>query len=176
MFNREYLESVLPAGDKLDSAVARCLVECFDVQHREDAERLVKDLPGLLIVMGKFVEKDWHAAFRRDQDWQQSSDPNYENEWAYQISFRGIDYKPFSNYLTLEGWGTGTICWFVTVEYGWRAHITAEEPRLAVLRAIIVMSAALRSRKTRPSQRSEIEIAVQQIMEEGSDAAGTIQG
>lgn len=166
MFYREYLETVLPEGVKLDNAVARCLVECFDVEHRAEAEHMVHDLPRLLVVMGKFVEKDWHRAFRKEEAWQQNGSPDYENDWSYQISFRGVCYKPFSSYLTLEGWGTGTICWFVTVEHGWRACVTAEKPRVAVLRAIVIMCAALRSRKTRPSQRSEVEEIVRKIMEE----------
>lgn len=172
MLDKNFLESVLPPGDELNAAVRRCLLECFDVEEPLP----VLDLDWLLTTMARFLEKDWHKAFHKKEEWQDIESPEREHDWPYQISFRGLDYKPRSNYLTEWGWGTGTICWFVTVEYGWRECICAADPRTAVLRAIVVMCAANRTSKTRPSRRRDIVEIIEQIMKEGGDAAGTIQG
>jgi len=172
MFTREVLDSVLPPGDALNAAVRRSLFECFNV----DTPYAIIDLEFLLAAMAGFVEM--HAGFRKqeEQPWQVLHSPEYEYDWSYTITVRGVDYKPRSNYLTLEGWPTGTTCWFVTVDYGWRENITAPGPLLAVLRAIIVLCAVVRTSKTAPSKRREVLEVMKQIMQEGEDAAGTIQG
>lgn len=161
MFTREMFDTILPPGELLEAAVKRSLIECFDVP-----ETSLSDLAWLLTVMERFYER--HAAYSptKTEPWQKLHSPEFENDWTHSISFRGLDYKPRSNYMTLEGWPTGTTCWFITVEYGWREQVTAPTPQLAVFRAIVVMCAAFRVRKTAPSKRRDVIEIMKQIMQE----------
>ena len=163
MFNREFFDTYLPKGEQLDAKVKQCLVECFKVELPCPD----KDLAWLLTTMATFLEDEWRRWLRHEESWKSPQNPDFEHDLqSWVISFRGLDYKNKSQYLTAEGWPCGTTCWFVTIEYGWREHATAEEPLLAVQRAIIMLCACVRASKTQPSKRRNVMEIVKQIMQE----------
>lgn len=162
MLTRELLDEILPDSELLDAAVSRCLKECFKV---EEASHSAASVVWILQLMAEALERDF-ASWNDKEEWHKPGDPEFSRDWPYSISFRGLQYKSYSNYLTAEGWPTGTKCWYVTVEYGWREHVTALDPYTAVKRAVVVMCAAFRTKKTRPSSRRELVDVMRTIMSE----------
>lgn len=75
-------------------------------------------------------------------------------DWS--ISASGLSYKPWSNYLTLEGYPTGTTCWYVRIDAGWREMVCGETPELALVRGLIVFATAQKQRPTAPRKRREL--------------------
>lgn len=58
--------------------------------------------------------------------------------------WRGPLYKGVDFYLTLEGYGMGTSCWYVAVAAGRRYNVThPSDARVAACRAAIVLHAAI---------------------------------
>lgn len=80
------------------------------------------------------------------------------NDWP--VSMRGLQYKPWSNYLTLEGWPTGTTCWYVCVEAGWRQYAASEHIEVALCRGLILFAVAKAQRDIAPSKRSKLQDAL----------------
>lgn len=107
--------------------------------------------------VAKLMEADrpWYA---RRPPWTEPSHPGFApGEWVFQLHHRGLEYKPWSNYLTAEGWPTGTTCWYMCIEMGCRYYICAERPVTALLRGIIVMRCLLKWREIAPKKRPHIE-------------------
>lgn len=148
MITKELLDEVLP--DTLETIK---LAEVYSgLLLREDYGRMV--IPDVVEValkwMAKCTEDDrfWGYGDRKPA-WK----TNESAEWLYSIETGGLQYKPSSCYLTAEGWPTGTTCWYVCIESGWREYVGAETPRLAVIRALVVIGLAARLREIAPKER-----------------------
>ncbi len=173
---REILDEILPEGAQLDKAVEHVLLKIFDTGGWDGLYEPL-ELSNLLKDSAEFIEKIYPRTFIGELPWQKAGTPEYEyDDRNYFITFRGVDYKQRSQYLTLEGWGTGTKCWFVTVEYGWRRHICAETPDLAMRRAVVIIAACFLESQTKPSLRKQHLDYIRGIMKEANNAAGSIQG
>lgn len=169
MITRDWLNAHIPVDDELPRIAAHAFENVLNrtVENFDDALQVLTALADL-------VEKDrWYGLAEHKPAWMQRDHPDYENECSYNISIRGLTYKESMSYLTAEGWYSGSPCWFITVDYGWKEYIAHETPKGALLRTIIILSAIYLSREQPPKKRKKLGEYVAQVMEAGR-AAGAV--
>lgn len=161
VITRDWLNTHIPVDEKLRDIAAKALgayigrpVENFD------------DMPSVLVALADLVEKErFFPTAALNPEWMQPDHPDYEHEWSWNVSIRGLDYKESMSYLTAEGWPCGTKCWFMTVDFGWKEYIAHETPLGALYRTIVVVSACLLSRQQPPKKRKKLVEYIKQVME-----------
>lgn len=172
MITREWLDKHLPVDACLPLIATRCLVKHFEIAP---GETNVDDLEWVLNVLAKFVEKDWHYPYCWPDDgenkpsWLRLESPDYDpsaTSKMWNISIHGLTYKQRSNYLTAEGWPTGTTCWFMTVDHGWKEHVAALTPMAAALRTVVFVAALLEKRSFKPGTSKRVEDYIKLLTEE----------
>jgi hypothetical protein len=157
--DREFFDRIIPADNELIAKLCSRITG-LDLMYSPGENAMA-----MLEWMADFTEKDWSASFHFNFDWQKPDHPMYVpsgNAWA--IFVRGLEYKRSSNYLTLEGWPTGTVCWFVCVEAGYRVYCCAEKPETACQRGVIVMQAMVNTRAIAPRIRPDLATAIQELV------------
>lgn len=141
MITRDWLDRILPPCAQLRDAAARITGDSGC------------GLSDGLLWMAQATEKDF---FPRPA-WK--ADGLSEDAWP--VRFNGLQYKDRGQYLTNQGWPLSTTCWFVTLECGWRDQVCAEDPELAVVRAVFMMDVAIKWRDTSPKGRGDFLAAVE---------------
>jgi hypothetical protein len=94
---------------------------------------------------------DWVRGFSRTDHWQD-------------LQIEGLEYKPAHKYLTAQGWPTGTKCWFVRMECGWREFVAHETPLITALRAVVVAHCWMQWRRIPPEERPDFVKMIQEFM------------
>ena len=162
MLGREFMDATIPDTDEMWALASRITGIDLSCGYRAAvAWRVHEGLEWL----AQATEEDCYARFKFD--WQEQDHPLYSPStitWARRAW--GLEYKPRDNYLTNEGWGIGTTCWFVRIECGSRWCICAETQHLAVLRGIIVMHALALDRATAPKLRKSMYEVIKQVTTE----------
>lgn len=133
MLTREILDELMPDDEPLKAAVDKL------TDYSINWENIVGS--GLLWIQD-FTERQRLGRFdlpRRSATL---------SSFAYPITAGGLLYKHSGQCMTQLNWRLGETCWFVTVESGYREHITGETPTLALLRAIVVMTVMEKMQQT----------------------------
>lgn len=118
---------------------------------------LSNDLLGVgLRWLAEQTEREWMPRWGDEApEWKRPGSPHF-GDYDNSISASGLSYKQWSHYLTLEGYPTGTTCWYVRIDAGWRQMVCGETPELALIRALIVFATLQKQRPTAPRMRREL--------------------
>lgn len=144
MITREFLDEHMPPSNRLFMLAA-------DVAGMTSADDI---LPKGLRWLASFCENDRFSGFG---DGAPAWRLQHPLDWWYTVQIDGLSYKDSMQYLTAEGWPSGKPCWYVRIECGMIHYIGAEDPELAVLRAIAFTKVLAERRSTAPDCRRAID-------------------
>lgn len=143
MITREELDQHLPAGMRLADIANRIIGLPYP------------DIELSLQWLARVTEEDYLSSFSdKRPTWTMVPGASW-GHWS-ELRMDGLQYKRSSHYLTAEGWPTGTTCWFVRIECGMLYIVCAENPTLAVQRAVVLVHLLLRQREIEPRLRPDI--------------------
>jgi len=147
MFTREWFDLHMPCA-----ALRKVVFKLTDLDTCEEV--FVKNTLEWLV---NFQESD---RFPSSPDWRK----DFPLGSCYSIRFSGIHFKGSLDYLTAEGWPSGTTCWWSRVEEGSHYIVTAETVELLLMRIVVVIEALKIFRSENPHTRRRLTDIIDCLM------------